>query len=114
MLDISTSQPTPADVTKVWDELLEEWDEIVHIPMSSGLSNTCATAMMLAKDYKGKVQVVDNQRISVTQRQAVLDALYLRNHIEEASKIKEILEAEKMESSISYHSRDVEILEKRW
>ena len=68
--------------------------------MSSGLSNTCATAMMLAKDYKGKVQVVDNQRISVTQRQAVLDALYLRNHIEEASKIKEILEAEKMESSI--------------
>ena len=76
--DISTSQPTPADVTKVWDELLEEWDEIVHIPMSSGLSNTCATAMMLAKDYKGKVQVVDNQRISVTQRQAVLDALYLR------------------------------------
>ena len=98
--DISTSQPTPADVTKVWDELLEEWDEIVHIPMSSGLSNTCATAMMLAKDYKGKVQVVDNQRISVTQRQAVLDALYLRNHIEEASKIKEILEAEKMESSI--------------
>ena len=78
--DISTSQPTPADVTKVWDELLEE--------------------MMLAKDYKGKVQVVDNQRISVTQRQAVLDALYLRNHIEEASKIKEILEAEKMESSI--------------
>ena len=86
--DISTSQPTPADVTKVWDELLEEWDEIVHIPMSSGLSNTCATAMMLAKDYKGKVQVVDNQRISVTQRQAVLDALYLRNHIEEASKIK--------------------------
>lgn len=98
--DISTSQPTPADVTKVWDELLEEWEEIVHIPMSSGLSNTCATAMMLAKDYKGKVQVVDNQRISVTQRQAVLDALYLRNHIEEASKIKEILEAEKMESSI--------------
>ena len=98
--DISSSQPTPADVTKVWDELLEEWDEIVHIPMSSGLSNTCATAMMLAKDYKGKVQVVDNQRISVTQRQAVLDALYLRNHIEEASKIKEILEAEKMESSI--------------
>ena len=98
--DISASQPTPADVTKVWDELLEEWDEIVHIPMSSGLSNTCATAMMLAKDYKGKVQVVDNQRISVTQRQAVLDALYLRNHIEEASKIKEILEAEKMESSI--------------
>lgn len=98
--DISTSQPTPADVTKVWDELLEEWDEIVHIPMSSGLSNTCATAMMLAKDYKGKVHVVDNQRISVTQRQAVLDALYLRNHIEEASKIKEILEAEKMESSI--------------
>lgn len=98
--DISTSQPTPADVTKVWDELLREWDEIVHIPMSSGLSNTCATAMMLAKDYKGKVQVVDNQRISVTQRQAVLDALYLRNHMEEASKIKEILEAEKMESSI--------------
>ena len=110
--DISTSQPTPADVTKVWDELLEEWDEIVHIPMSSGLSNTCATAMMLAKDYKGKVQVVDNQRISVTQRQAVLDALYLRNHIEEASKIKEILEAEKMESSIYITLETLQYLKK--
>ena len=98
--DISTSQPTPADVTKVWDELLEEWDEIVHIPMSSGLSNTCATAMMLAKDYKGKVQVVDNQRISVTQKQSVEDAITLREAGKSAAEIKEILEAEKLQASI--------------
>ena len=58
----------------LWDEVLEEYDEIVHIPMSSGLSGSCQTAMMLAEDYDGKVEVVNNQRISVTQRQSALDA----------------------------------------
>ncbi len=69
--NISTSQPSPADVCGLWDMLLEKNDEIVHIPMSSGLSNSCETAMALARDYEGRVQVVDNQRISVTQRQSV-------------------------------------------
>ncbi|MCD7715488.1 MAG: DegV family protein [Lachnospiraceae bacterium] len=72
--EISTSMPAVGDVTDLWDSLLKEYDEIVHIPMSSGLSSTCSTAMMLAEDYGGRVIVVDNKRISVTQKQAALDA----------------------------------------
>lgn len=98
--DISTSQPAPADVMELWDKLLCEYDEIVHIPMSGGLSSSCDNALMYAKDYDGKVQVVDNQRISVTQRQSVLDALYLIKQGKNAKEIKEILEKYKMESSI--------------
>ena len=97
---ISTSQPSPAEVCGLWDMLLKENDEIVHIPMSSGLSNSCETAMGLARDYDGKVQVVDNQRISVTQYQSVADALALRDAGKSAVEIKEVLEAEKLESSI--------------
>ena len=98
--DISTSQPSPGDVMERWDQLLEEYDEVVHIPMSSGLSGSCETAMTLAQDYDGKVQVVNNQRISVTQEQAVSDAMLLRDAGKDASQIKEILEAEKFESTI--------------
>ena len=97
---ISTSQPNPGEVCGLWDSLLEEYDEILHIPMSSGLSASCETAMALARDYEGKVQVVDNQRISVTQRQSVLDALALIKAGKNAAQIREILEAEKLESSI--------------
>ena len=97
---ISTSQPSPGEVWGMWDNLLKEYDEIVHIPMSSGLSASCETAMGLARDYEGKVQVVDNQRISVTQRQSVLDAIALAESGKNASEIREILEAEKLESSI--------------
>lgn len=97
---ISTSQPSPAEVCGLWDMLLKENDEIVHIPMSSGLSNSCETAMGLARDYDGKVQVIDNQRISVTQYQSVADALELREAGKSAAEIKEVLEAEKLESSI--------------
>jgi len=97
---ISTSQPSPAEVCGLWDNLLEEYDEIVHIPMSSGLSASCDTATMLARDYDGRVQVVNNQRISVTQRQSVLDAIALRDAGKNAAEIKEKLEEEKMESSI--------------
>lgn len=99
-VDISTSQPSPEDVTKAWEELLEENESIVYIPMSSGLSGSCQTAIMLADDYEGKVQVVDNQRISVTQRQSVLDAIELAKEGKTAVQIKEILEANKLESSI--------------
>lgn len=72
--DISTSQPSVGELQDEWDKLLKEYDEIVFIPMSSGLSGTCQTAAMLSDDYDGKVQVVNNQRISVTMRQSVLDA----------------------------------------
>ena len=99
-VDISTSQPSTEDVTKAWEELLEENESIVYIPMSSGLSGSCQTAIMLADDYEGKVQVVDNQRISVTQRQSVLDAMELAKEGKTAVQIKEILEANKFESSI--------------
>lgn len=99
-IDISTSQPSPEDVMKVWEEALEEADSVVYIPMSSGLSGSCQTAVMLSEEYDGRVQVVDNQRISVTQRQSVLDALELANAGWEASDIKEYLEKVKLESSI--------------
>lgn len=97
---ISTSQPNPGEVCGLWDTLLKEYDEIVHIPMSSGLSASCETAMGLARDYDGKVQVVDNQRISVTQKQSVMDALTLAQAGKSAAEIREILEAESRESSI--------------
>ncbi len=98
--DISTSQPSVGELQDKWDELLKEYDEIVFIPMSSGLSGTCQTATMLAEDYDGKVCVVNNQRISVTMRQSVLDALLLANQGRTAPQIKAILEEHKMESSI--------------
>ena len=97
---ISTSMPLVGNVTDTWDDLLQEYDEIVHIPMSSGLSGSCETAMMLAEDYDNRVFVVNNQRISVTQRQSVLDAMELAKRGYGAEQIKEILEREKMESSI--------------
>ena len=98
--DISTSQPSPGEVMECWDELLKEYDEIVHIPMSSGLSSTCHAAQSLSQEYEGKVCVVDNQRISVTQKQSVEDAITLRDAGKSAAEIKEILEAEKLQASI--------------
>lgn len=98
--DLSTSQPSPGDVMDLWDKLLKEYDEIVHIPMSSGLSASCSTVMGLARDYDGKVQVVDNQRISVTMQQSVMDAKHLVAAGKSAAQIKEILEKEALESSI--------------
>ena len=97
---VSTSQPSPESMLKLWDELLKSYDEILYLPMSSGLSGTCQTATMLAQDYEGKVQVVNNQRISVTQRQSVMDAMALVEQGRGAAEIKEILEREKFESSI--------------
>jgi len=98
--DISTSQPSPGEVMDLWEEILKEYDEIVHIPMSSGLSKACETAIMLARDYEDKVFVVNNQRISVTQRQSVLDAMELAKRGASAAEIKKVLEEMKMESSI--------------
>ena len=98
--DISTSQPSPGDVMELWEKLLKVYDEIVHIPMSSGLSNSCDTAVSIAEEYGGRVQVVNNQRISVTQEQSVYDAMTLRDRGMSAREIREVLEREKFQSSI--------------
>lgn len=110
--EIKTSMPLVGDVTDKWDELLKEYDEIVHIPMSSGLSSSCEIAMMLAQEYDGRVQVVNNQRISVTMRQSVLDAKMLAGQGKSAAEIKEILEKDKFESSIYIMVDTLEYLKK--
>lgn len=97
---ITTSMPSAGDVMDKWDELLEDYDEVVYIPMSSGLSSSCQTAIMLSDDYDGKVQVVDNQRISVTMRLAALEAKKLADEGKSALEIKEYLEDHKKESTI--------------
>lgn len=98
--DISTSQPAVGDVIDLWDNILKDYDQIIHIPMSSGLSGSCETAMMLANDYEGKVFVVDNQRISVTQKQSVYEAKYMADNGMSAQEIYDVLMEYKMESSI--------------
>lgn len=98
--DISTSQPSVASVLDLWDQLLQEYDELLHIPMSSGLSGTCETAMALARDFDGRVEVVNNQRISVTQKQSVFDAMTMAAAGKSAREIREYLEETKQDSSI--------------
>ena len=99
---ISTSQPSPADLCDLWDKLLRDYEEIVHIPMSSGLSGSCQTAIMLAQEeeYEGKVYVVNNQRISVTQRQSVIDAKGMAEAGYDAAAIQKRLEETKFDSTI--------------
>ena len=111
-VEIKTSMPLVGEVTDKWDELLKQYDEIVHIPMSSGLSSSCETAMMLAQEYEGRVQVVNNQRISVTMRQSVLDAVKLVEKGMSAEEIKGILERDKFESSIYIMVDTLEYLKK--
>ena len=100
--DIATSQPTPDSILKMWDKLLKEYDQIIHIPMSSGLSGSCSTAMMLAgeDEYEGKVFVVDNRRISVTQYQSVKDAQMLAAMGMDGTQIKKRLEKTAADSVI--------------
>ena len=98
--NIVTSQPSPSDVMKMWDDALKTHDEVVYIPMSSGLSGSCQSARMLADDYDGKVQVVNNQRISVTQKRSVLDAIEMAKMGMNAREIREELEHVRYESSI--------------
>ena len=98
---ISTSMPAPGDIMDLWDKLLKSYDQVVYIPMSSGLSSSCQTAAALAEDsYEGKVFVVNNQRISVTQRQSVLDAMALSADGAEGEEIRSLLEKTRFESSI--------------
>lgn len=110
--EISTSMPVVGDLIDRWDTLLKDYDEIVYIPMSSGLSSSCETAKMLADDYDGKVCVVDNQRISVTMKLSVFEAMKLAEEGKRAAEIKEILEAHKFESTIYIMVDTLEYLKK--
>lgn len=98
--DIATSQPSIDSVLTLWKNLLKEYDEVVHIPMSSGLSGSCETALALSRDFDGKIHVVNNQRISVTQRQSVLEAKQLADTGKSAEEIHKMLEDTKYDSSI--------------
>ena len=111
--NVSTSQPSPGDLMDLWDDILEQgYDEIIHIPMSSGLSASCSTAISLSDDYDGKVQVADNHRISVTQRESVMHAKKLAEAGKSAKEIKEVLEAEAYNSSIYIAVDTLEFLKK--
>lgn len=112
--DITTSQPSPGDVEAMWTDLLRTYNEIVFIPMSGGLSSTCQTALILSEEepFRGRVFVVDNRRISVTQAQSVLDAKLLAEEGKTASQIKEILEAEALDASIYIAVDTLEYLKK--
>ena len=112
--EITTSQPSPGDVTAMWDRLLKDYDQVIFIPMSSGLSNTCQTAVMLSDDdaYRGKVYIVDNHRISVPQLQSVYDAGALAEEGKTAAEIKEILEKEALDASIYIAVDTLEYLKK--
>jgi len=98
--NVSTSQPIVGELLEFWDNILKDYDEMVYIPMSSGLSQSCATAQTLAKDYGGKIHVVDNQRISVTQRASVYDAKKMAESGKTAEEIKKYLTDTKFDSSI--------------
>lgn len=110
---LSTSQPSPADVLALWDKIFDDgYDEILHIPMSSGLSNTCQTAIMLSQNYEGKVFVVDNHRISITLRDSVLEAKHLSDKGMSAQEIQKHLEAHSYDSSIYVAVDTLEFLKK--
>lgn len=110
--DISTSQPSPGDVMEKWDEVLSSYDEIVYIPMSSGLSGSCLSAQGLATEYEDKVFVVDNHRISVTMKASVLQALNLAKEGKTASEIKDILENVSYDATIYLAVDSLEFLKK--
>ena len=110
--EITSSQPAPADLLAMWDELLEEHDFIVYIPMTSGLSGSCSTATALAQDYDGRVLVVDNRRISVALKQAVLEAVQLRQAGKTAREIADRLEEKARESHIYITVEDLSHLKK--
>ena len=97
---VSTSQPSTGDLAEFWTDLLKEYDEIVHVPMSSGLSQSCSTAEVLSRDFNGKVFIVDNRRISVTLKESIFDAMKLREQGKTASEIKTYLEETSADSSI--------------
>lgn len=110
--DIFTSQPAVGDISKLWDNILKDYDQIIHIPMSSGLSGSCQTATMLAKEYQGKVTVIDDQRISVTQKRDVILAKELVDQGHSAEEIASILLKYKFDSAIYIYVPTLDYLKK--
>ncbi len=110
--NVATSQPSPTELTDFWRKLLKDYDEVVYIPMSSGLSSSCMTAAMISKDFGGRVHVVNNQRISVTQYQSVVDAAAMAEKGYSGRHIKDKLEKDKLESSIYIMVNDLKYLKK--
>lgn len=111
--DVSTSQPSPGQLMELWDGILEKgYDEIVYIPMSSGLSGSCQSAALFAQDYDGRVQVVDNHRISVTQKESVISALRLVEQGYDAGQIRDFLEKHAYDASIYITVDSMEYLKK--
>lgn len=110
--DITSSMPSPGDVMDMWDKLLKEYDEVAYIPLSSGLSNSCHAAIQLSDEYDGKVQVVDDHRISVTMRQSALDAKWMADNGKSAKEIKEALEQNAYNSAIYLTVEDLKYLKK--
>lgn len=110
--DVSTSQPAPDALNSLWDKVLEDYDEIIHIPMSAALSSSCTTAKALSADYKGKVWVADNKRISISERQSALDALYLAKQGFSAEEICKKLEETAFNASIYLAVNTLELLKK--
>ena len=110
--DIVTSQPSPAVLEELWGNALKEYEGVVYIPMSSGLSSSCQTARLLAQDYDGRVQVADNKRISVTMKQSVLEAVYFARQGWSAQDICALLEEHSEYSSIYIAVETMEYLKK--
>ncbi len=110
--DVVTSQPSPADILETWDGILNEYESLVYLPMSSSLSSSYNTAEGLSKEYDGRVQVVDNRRISLSLYQSVLDAVRLAKYGMSASEIKAILEREASEQSIYITVNTLDLLKK--
>ena len=110
--DVSSSQPSPQSITSLWEDALKDNDYVIHIPMSSALSGSCGTAKALAESYDGRVLVADNKRISISQRQSVLDALHLIEQGLSAQEIHARLEATAFDSSIYLAVNTLELLKK--
>ena len=111
-IETSTSQPSPGSLMEMWDDILEEYDEVVHIPMTSGLSGSCENARGLARGYKGRVIVVDNHRISVPQRESVLEAKKMADMGKNGQEIAEYLEESGKNSSIYITVSDLKYLQR--
>ena len=111
-IETSTSQPSPGSLMEMWDDILEEYDEVVHIPMTSGLSGSCENARGLARGYKGRVIVVDNHRISVPQRESVLEAKKMADMGKNGQEIAEYLEESGKDSSIYITVSDLKYLQR--
>lgn len=110
--EVSTSQPSPESVMKIWNDVLKEYEQLVYIPMSGGLSGSVQTARLLAEEFDGRVEVADNRRISVTQRDSVKDALELAKRGKNAREIREILEKTGSDSTIYIMLDTLEYLRK--